>query len=192
MVSDSRKTIVAIIVVAMLLAASTPFLVDARADGMSLKAGDIGPYWQMIFSDSKTFNDTNMSSPVSLEDVWFGNKTWIVISELQVFKSPEASMDMLHLFTRAYLSVENANVGDSGIIYRFGGNAAFAIVSPQGYGFHFNSSNVVGLMFVKGDVFASIIVAKEGYDALAHSWIHDFIIDLGMIQLQKIDRYLGY
>ena len=102
MVSDSTRTIAGIIVVAMVLAASTPLFVVAKADGMSLRARDIGPWWQENGRYSPDYSHIVNSS--FLENITFAefammsNGTIIVTTGLFVFKSSEPINLFLDLF----------------------------------------------------------------------------------------------
>ena len=195
MVSDSTRTIAGIIVVAMVLAATTPLFVGARVDGMSLRARDIGPWWQENGRGSPDYSHVGNSS--FLENITFAefammsNGTIIVTTGLFAFKSSEPINQFLDLFQNHslfYDKVKKVNIGDQGYVYTYGADSYYGVII-NGQEVHINSSNVVSLVFVEDNVLSSITVLVKGADTPAQPWIWDFIVDLGMIQLHKIDRY---
>jgi hypothetical protein len=194
MVRDSMKTIAAIVVVAMTLAATTPLFVGARPDGMSLRARDIGPWWQEYarFSPNYT-DDSNFSKNLTFsENVLMSNDTSIISAQLFVFKSSEA-IDVLFPdpFEDHWLfpNTKEVDIGDRGYIHGLGSNGYYGVIFDDGQTFQANPLNVVWLMFVEDNVLSSITLSVKGVDTPTQPWIWDFILDVGMIQLQKIDRY---
>jgi hypothetical protein len=184
MVSDSQKTIAVIIVIAMAFAATTPLIVGGRADGMSLRARDIGPWWQENerFSYDYTGNKTYGSL---IESVVMSNETCIIVSQLFIFNSSEAIADY---FPGLFLDPKDVDIGDGGLV--FGGHGTGIFVGAiDGQTFYANGPNTIVLEFLKGNVVSIIILAVKGIDTPAQSWINDFILDVGFVQLQKIERY---
>ena len=193
MVSDSTKTIVAIILVATILAASTPFLID-RTYEMSLRPRDIGLYWHEDAHTSGFYPGNNsFSKNLSFSDVsWFSNETSFISAQLLVFKSSAA---IANLFPGLFYDRNSSNppiktveIGDGGLIIGPLGPDGFFGSLINGQNFYANGSNVVVLEFMKSNVVCVIILALKGIDIPAQSWIKDFILDVGFIQLQKIDH----
>jgi hypothetical protein len=192
MISDSTRTVAAIIVVAIVLAATTPFFVGGRVDGLSLRARDIGPGWQEnsrhylnytgfgVFSENIAFS----------EIVIMSNGTSIIVSRLIVFESSDV-IDKLFLFQDLLLifhTAEEVDIGDLGYLYRCSPNTFYGVgIGDQT--FLANPSNIASLVFVQDDTLSAITVSVKGVDTLTQPWIWDFILDVGVKQLQKIDRY---
>jgi len=196
MASDSTKTIVAMIVVAMILAASTPFLVN-RAYGLSLRPSDIGSYWHEDTHTSGFFTGNNSfeRNLTFWDNSWLSNKTSIISAQLLVFKSSAA---IINLFPGLFYEVNSSNppartveIGDGGLIIGPYGSNGFFVSAINGQPVYVNGSNVVVLEFMKGNVVSVIALAVKGIDTPPQSWIKDFVLDIGFVQLQKIDRYLA-
>jgi hypothetical protein len=198
MISDSTRTIAAIIVVAMALAATTPLFVGVEAEGMSLRARDIGPWWQENGRGSPDYshvgNSTFLENLTFAEIAIMSNGTSIITSSLFVFKSYETINnlfpDSFQNHWSFYPMAEKVDIGDQGYVYGYSADIYYGVII-NGQEFHFNSSNIVSLVFVEDNVLSSITLSVKGVDTPAQPWIWDFILDLGMIQLQKIDRYSG-
>jgi len=192
MVSDSTKTIAVVIVLGVVLAATSTLFMRMDANEMTLKARDVGPGWQEGWRQSPIFpaNITNTINLTFSEITIMSNETSIISAELWVFESPEASLGWFQNKTIFIHWGEDAGVGDLGCIYRYGGNVAY-IVSIDGRVFQANSSNIVGLMFIEANVLSIITVSVKGVDTPTQPWIWNFAVELGMIQLEKIDQYLA-
>lgn len=194
MVSDSTMTIATIIVVAIALAATTPIIIGEKVDEPSLRATDIGPGWEEnlriyqnytgfgVFSENITFS----------ESVIMSNGTSIIHSRFIVFESSDAVDDFYffqdHLLI--YNTAEEVDIGDLGYLYGFHPNAN--AVYGVGIGdreFQANPANVASLVFLQDNTLSAITVSVKGVDTQSQPWIWEFILDLGVIQLQKIDRF---
>jgi hypothetical protein len=196
MVSDSTKTIAVIIVVAMALAATTPLFVGPKVDRMSLRARDVGPGWQENSRYSPNYtDDSNFTKNLTFsENVLMSNETSIISAQLFVFKSSEAIINLFpdpFQYQLFFPRAEEVDIGDMGYIHGYGQNIMY-VVAFDGQIFYANPSNIVSLVFVEDNVLSEITMSVKGVDTPAQPWIWDFMLDLGMIQLQKIDRYSSY
>jgi hypothetical protein len=191
MVRDSAKAITVVIALGIVLAATSTLFLHIDSNEMALRARDVGPGWRdngrrspifpaNITIDNLTFSEYDLMS----------NETSIISDELWVFNSPEASLDWYLNKTIFVRWGEEATIGDLGCIYRYGGAVAY-IVIIDGQVFSANPSNMVGVMFIEANVLSIITVAVKGVDTPTQPWIYDFALDLGLIQLQKIDQYLA-
>jgi hypothetical protein len=185
-----------IVIAAMVLATTTPLFVDARPDGMSLRARDIGTGWHdnLQFSHNCTANNTFYSNVTSAEFIILSNMTSIIVSELNFYNSTEAILERFNndrIWSMRFPNTfEDVDIGEMGYIYAYGiYTTVTTLVVFDNQGFYANRSNVVTLEFIEGKVFSSITVLIKGVDTPTQPWIWDFILDIGAKQLQKIDRY---
>ncbi len=196
MASDSTKTIVAMIVLAMILAASTPFLVN-REYGLSLRPSDIGMNWHEDAHISGFYTGNNsFEKNLTYSDVsWFSNETSIISAQLLVFKSSAAIIDYFPgLFkdpNSSYRPIEAVDIGDGGLIFDGYGSTGILVSIVNGQTYYANGPNIAVLEFMKSNVVCVIISAVKGIDTPAQSWNKDFALEVGFVQLQKIDHYLA-
>jgi len=191
MVNDSTKTIAVVIALGMVLAATSTLFLHIDSNEMTLRARDVGPGWRdnwrraPIFPANITIDNLTLS-----EYTLLSNKTSIISAELWVFESHEASLNWYLNKTIFVQWGEEVAIGDLGCIYRYGGDVAY-IVIIDGEVFSANPSNMVGVMFIEANVLSIITVSVKGVDTPTQPWIFNFALELGMIQLEKIDQYLA-
>ncbi len=194
MVSDSTKTIAAIIIVAIALAATTPIIVGEKVDEPSLRTTDLGYGWEESFRIYQNYTGfgTFAENITFSESVIMSNETSIIHSRLIVFNSSNAVDDFSYFQDHllVYNTAEEVDIGDLGYLYGFYPNAnAVYVVGIDDQEFRANPANVASLVFLQDDTLSAITVSVKGVDTLAQPWIWEFILDLGTIQLQKIDRF---
>jgi hypothetical protein len=200
MVSDSTRTIAAIIVVAMALAATTPLFVGAKADGMSLRARDIGPGWQELDRRQDSglhafYNSTSVERVIMVK-----NSTFYIIAYLYTFDSPEHCHIALNTSRQSVFDVfspEYIGIGDGGYLIKFpsggliGSTISFVMVFEGG----FNLTNITayaGVRYTQGSIMVSIDVVCLDSDHPSQDWINYFTIGVGYAQLIKISMPDGW
>jgi nitrate/nitrite transporter NarK len=194
MISDSMKTIAVIIVVAMVLAATTPLFVGAKADGMSLRARDIGPGWQEL--DRRQDSGLHaFSNSTSVERViMVKNSTFYVIAYLYTFDSPEHCHIALNATKQSVydaFSPEDVGIGDGGYFMKFpsggliGSNIYFGMILEGGFNLT-NIKSYAGLRYTQGSILVIIDVVCLDVNHPSQDWINYFTIGVGYAQLIKI------
>jgi len=192
MIGDNGRTIVVLITLGLVLAGTSTLFLHGDADEMPLKARDVGQGWSDGWRQSPMYpsNWTINNNFTYSARFTMSNRTLIISSELMVLKSPELCSRWFQNETAFMGMNDNAGIGDQGYIYRYGGASCIA-VGIDGQVFFFNSSNIIGLIFVKGDTMVKMSFLAKGIDVATQPWIRDFALEVGNTQLQKIDQYLA-
>ena len=189
---DSTRTITLLIALGVVLAATSTFFFHMDVDQVPLKARDVGPEWMdnwqlsPRYPSNWTVADNFTYSVLSI----MSNETSIISSELLIFKSPEQSLGWFQNETTFTYISEDAGIGDMGYIFRYGGAVSY-LISIDGQVFSSSPSNIVGLIFVKGNILSKITALVKGIDTPIQPWVWNFTAAVGLKQLEKIDQYLA-